>query len=73
LSPRLPVLSPKEIVRLLEKSGFVLASQKGSHAKYRYADGRTTIIPMHSGEKIGPGLLLQILSDAGIDPALLRR
>ena len=73
MSPKLPAFTSKEVTRLLEKSGFVLASQKGSHAKYRHIDGRTTIVPVHVGEEIGPGLLLQILNDAGIDPAPLRR
>ena len=73
MSPKLPILTSKEVIRLLEKSGFVLVSHKGSHAKYRRADGRMTIVPVHAGEEIGPGLLLQILNDAGIDPASLRR
>ena len=73
MSPKLPALTSKEVTRILGKCGFVLVSQKGSHAKYRHANGRTTIVPMHAGEEIGPGLLLRILSDAGIDPASLKR
>jgi predicted RNA binding protein YcfA (HicA-like mRNA interferase family) len=73
MSPKLPVLSGKEIGHLLEKHGFFISSQKGSHAKYSDANVRTTIVPMHSEEDIGPGLLLKILSDAGIDPDSLRR
>ena len=73
MSPKLPSLTAKEVVRLLEKNGFFFVRQKGSHAKYRHADGRSTIVPVHAGEEIGPGLLLQILGDAGIDPNSLRR
>lgn len=30
----------------------------------RHPDGRMTVIPMHKGEDIGPGLLLEIIKDA---------
>jgi predicted RNA binding protein YcfA (HicA-like mRNA interferase family) len=73
VSPKLPRLTGKEVARIVEARGFFLASQKGSHAKYRNAEGRITIIPMHGAEEIGSGLLLQILNDAGIDPKELRR
>jgi len=34
---------------------------------YKHPDGRITIIPYHSGEKIGPGLLNKIIKkDLGI-------
>jgi len=29
-----------------------------------HADGRTTVVAVHAGETIGPGLLLKILRDA---------
>jgi predicted RNA binding protein YcfA (HicA-like mRNA interferase family) len=61
------------VARILERRGFANVSQKGSHAKYADAEGRMTVVPMHGAEKIGPGLLLKILRDAGIDPDELRR
>jgi predicted RNA binding protein YcfA (HicA-like mRNA interferase family) len=72
MSPKLPVLTGKEVVRIVEGHGFFFVSQKGSHAKYRNSAGKTTIIPLHGTEEIGPGLLLQILNDVGIDPKKLR-
>jgi predicted RNA binding protein YcfA (HicA-like mRNA interferase family) len=30
----------------------------------RHPDGRTTIVPTHAGETIGPGLMSKILRDA---------
>ncbi|MES2308052.1 MAG: type II toxin-antitoxin system HicA family toxin [Verrucomicrobiota bacterium] len=36
---------------------------KGSHHFIRHPDGRTTVIPIHSNETLGPGLLIQILKD----------
>jgi predicted RNA binding protein YcfA (HicA-like mRNA interferase family) len=73
LSGKLPRLTGKEAARFLEKHGFVNVHQKGSHAKYCDKDGKTTVIPMHGVEEIGPGLLLKILRDAGIDPDELRK
>jgi predicted RNA binding protein YcfA (HicA-like mRNA interferase family) len=73
LSGKLPSLTGKEVARLLEKRGFVIVHQKGSHAKYSDKNRKTTVVPMHGSEKIGPGLLLKILRDAGIDPDELRK
>jgi predicted RNA binding protein YcfA (HicA-like mRNA interferase family) len=64
LSPRLPVVEPKDLARVARKLGFVLDRQKGSHAVYlREADGARVVIPMHSGRAIRPGTLLGILED----------
>ena len=58
-----PVLKPQEVVRLLEKIGFVAARQRGSHMQMRHEDGRTTTVPMHKGRDIALGLLRKIASD----------
>jgi len=63
---RLPRLKGKEIVRLLEKLGFRVVRTRGSHTFLRHSDGRATVVPVHSGETIGPGLLRAILRDAEI-------
>ena len=73
MSPKLPSLNGKEVAAILKKHGFALVNQRGSHAKYRDGAGRTTIVPMHGSEEIGPGLLRKILSDAEIDPDTLRK
>jgi len=36
----IPVLKPQEIVRILEKLGFVEVRQRGSHKQFRHEDGR---------------------------------
>jgi predicted RNA binding protein YcfA (HicA-like mRNA interferase family) len=36
---------------------------RGSHHFLRHSDGRLTVIPVHAGETIGPGLLNKILKD----------
>jgi predicted RNA binding protein YcfA (HicA-like mRNA interferase family) len=51
----------------LAKAGFVLKRSKGSHGFLAHEDGRRTVVPVHSGETIGPGLLHKILRDCRIE------
>jgi predicted RNA binding protein YcfA (HicA-like mRNA interferase family) len=60
---RLPRLKGKELVRALEQAGFAVDRTRGSHVFLSHPDGRTTTVPVHSGETIGPGLLRAILRD----------
>jgi predicted RNA binding protein YcfA (HicA-like mRNA interferase family) len=60
---RLPRLRGKELIRALGKIGFEVVRSRGSHFLLRHSDGRTTTIPVHSGEALGPGLLRSILRD----------
>lgn len=57
----------QEVQRVLEKIGFVLVCQKGSHAIYRHPDGRYTTVPLHS-KNLPKGTLHQILKDVGLTP-----
>ena len=66
--PPLPVLKPREIIRILEAMGFVEVRQRGSHKQFRHADGRGTTVPFHSGRDISPFLLRQIIKDIGVTP-----
>ena len=63
---RLPVLKPREIVRVLERMGFVEVRQRGSHRQYRHEDGRGTTVPFHGNRDISPFLLKQIIKDIRI-------
>jgi predicted RNA binding protein YcfA (HicA-like mRNA interferase family) len=62
----LPVLKPREVVRILENLGFAEVRQRGSHRQYRHADGRGTTVPFHAGWDIAPPLLRQIAKDIGL-------
>jgi len=64
----LPVLKPREVCRILEKMGFTLVRQRGSHMQYRHGDGRGTTVPNHPGRDISPILLRQIARDIGTTP-----
>lgn len=59
-------LTPKEMVKLLKKNGFVEVSQKGSHLKMRNDEtGKQVEVPMHSKE-LKKGLEQGILKQAGL-------
>ena len=59
----IPVLKPKEVIRILENLGFAEVRQRGSHKQFRHPDGRGTTVPFHSGRDISPFLLHQITKD----------
>lgn len=63
---KLPRLTGRRIINTLKKAGFEVVRVKGSHHFLRHPDGRTTVIPVHSGETIGPGLMSKILRDCEI-------
>ena len=60
--PSLPILKPKEVVRVLERAGFYLARQRGSHAQYKRGNLLVTV-PMHAGD-LNPATLRSILRQA---------
>ena len=57
MSERLPTLPARKLIRILERHGFVLVRQSGSHAIFRHTDGRGTTVPIHGQRDIGRGLL----------------
>ncbi len=66
--PRLPRLTAVELVRIVEKRGFVFSRASGSHQIFRHSQtGRRVVIPFHRGKIIPPGTLLNILREAGIE------
>lgn len=64
--PPLPILSGQEVVRALERAGFAIVRQRGSHARLRHPDGRVVTVPLHAGQDVGRGLLRKILRDADL-------
>ena len=59
----LPRLRGREVIAALRRAGFEVVRTRGSHHFLRHADGRSTVVPVHAGETIGPGLLAKILRD----------
>jgi len=62
----IPVLSPREVIALLEALGFREVRQRGSHKQFRHQDGRCTTVPVHGSRDISPLLLRQLAKDIGI-------
>jgi len=70
---RLPRLTAREVISVLEKLGFVNSRRSGgSHWRFVHADGRRTTVPVHRGKTLGLGLLRKILRDVEITPKQLR-
>lgn len=62
-----PSYTAKEIIRLLEKNGFVFDRASGSHQIYMLPDGsKRVIVPLHNKD-LPKGTLHSILKQAGID------
>lgn len=61
---RLPTIGGEEVGRALQRAGFEVMRQKGSHIRMRHADGRVVTVPIHKGQVLGRGLLRKILRDA---------
>ncbi len=67
MSPKLPVVTAREVVRIAIKLGFVVDRQKGSHAVYyRKNDKARIVVSMHAGKTIRPKTLAGILDDMGL-------
>ena len=71
--PKLSPIRGRELTRILEKIGFEKIHQKGSHLRMKHADGRRTTVPIHSGEKVGVGLLRKILRDINLSVGEFRK
>ena len=69
--PKLPRVTAREIIAVLEKSGFLLVRQSGSHKIYKNVAGNRVTVPFHAQKVLHPKLLRSILRDAGIEPEVL--
>ncbi len=64
--PKLPVIPPQKLAKVLEKKGYILDRITGSHHVYVHPETNVTIvIPFHKKE-IKKGLLHEALKQAGI-------
>ena len=64
MTDRLPRINAADAIRVLERAGFFLVRQSGSHRIYRNASGKRTTVPFHSGKELHPKILKSILRDA---------
>ncbi len=64
---KLPIVSAKELEKLLFRLGFAEIRQKGSHKFYKHIDGRYTTIPHHPGEDLSRPLIRAVLRQIDLD------
>lgn len=62
--PKLPIVKPKEVIRALERAGFVFKRQKGSHRIY-VRDNLGVTISFHNKD-IKPKTLKHIIKQSGL-------
>ena len=65
--PKFPRLTGQQVITALKKAGFEVLRVKGSHHFLNHSDGRCTVIPVHRGEPIGPGLMSKFLRDCELE------
>jgi predicted RNA binding protein YcfA (HicA-like mRNA interferase family) len=65
---RLPGLTGRDIVRALQKAGFVLVRTSGSHHRLVHSKnpGRVATVPVHASKAVKRGTLHGILKQAGL-------
>jgi len=64
MSDKLPRVTPREVIKVLQRIGFQLVRQSGSHKIYKNDKGIRITVPYHSGKILHPKLLKNILKDA---------
>ena len=66
MSARLPILKSREVISALEKAGFTIKRQNGSHAVLFKSDIRRSLtVPEHSGD-IPDGTLRAIIRQSNL-------
>ena len=58
-------MTGREVIKLLEKNGWLLDRIRGSH-HIMIKDDKTLSVPLHGSKDLGKGLLNRLLKDGGI-------
>ncbi len=67
MSPHLPALTARDVIKVARKLGFQFDRQSGSHAVYIHLEKKLRIvIPIHPGKDIKPKTLKGIIDDMGM-------
>lgn len=64
--PKLPVLSGKKVIAVLEKNGFKVIRQKGSHVSLQKISEKSkfnVVVPLHN--ELAIGTLMSIIKQTG--------
>ena len=63
---KIPSLTPRKIIKVLEKKGFVFDRSKGSHYIYYHPETKKrVVVPFHKKD-LPKGTFFEILKQAGI-------
>ncbi len=67
MSPALRNINARKFISALEKDGFILKRQHGSHRIYINPEsGKQVVVPYHhAGESLRSGILNSLINDAG--------
>lgn len=71
---RLPVISGRELVKILGEIGFIIVGRKGSHVRMKRQRGKEVlivIVPMH--RELAKGTLRSVLRQANMNVEDLNR
>ncbi len=68
MTPKLPSVTAREIIVILERKGYVRARQSGSHLILKHPTKRRATVPTHSKADLTPGVLHAIMRDAELSP-----
>ena len=68
-----PSLTGKDLLLALKKASFLIIRVRGSHHFVQHPDGRSTVVPIHAGENVGPGLMSKILRDCELSREQLQK
>ena len=63
---KLPRVTAAEAIKVLERAGFLLVRQSGSHKIYKDKEGKRATVPYHAGRTLHPKVLQSILRDANL-------
>ena len=61
---KLPLLSGKQVIKILQKIGYYIRNQKGSHVHLRHPIRPPLTIPNH--REVARGTLREIIKQAGL-------
>lgn len=64
--PKLPVLTPKKLIKLLEKAGFELDHKTGSHFIFYHPKNKRRVVVSFHSKDLPKGTMASILKHSGI-------
>lgn len=71
--PKLPRVTARQMATVLERLGFSLTRQSGSHQIYKNAASKRATIPFHAAKILYPKVLKSIMRDAELSPEDLEK